>query len=675
MPFWRRYYNYGWRPRRRIYRRRLGRTFQRRRWRRKRRYRRVRKRKLKLLPLKQWQPQYIKRLTIVGLYPMIMGTRERIANNLNCYLESKAPHYVPGGGCFSICNFSLMTLYQEHLEIRNWWTTSNDNYPLLRYLGCTMYLYREENLDYLFYYNRQPPMNASLTTYQSTQPTAMLLNKHTVKVQCKKTSKSKKPYKRIYIKPPTQLQNKWYFSYDIANTPLLQTMTTATSFDRMFLNSSSISNTIGFTTLDTNGFLNHQFQRTTSPYTARPGTTIFKTKNGVQDIQKIPIGELILLGEVEDLQDGTQLKLVPKSYDTVPGIATPTDFQKKFYTAKMKAQHWGNVFKSSTFYGDERMIESNKTIDQLIQQFTQENQPIGTGFTEKTTKWAEIRYNPFADKGKGNMAYLLKIDSGLHSTDWSPPTDKDVIATDLPLHTLLWGYLDYQRRCKEYRDIDTTCILVIQCKYVQPNNFKFLVPLDSDFLDGTSPYRPQGEITPSDRQHWHPKVSFQVQSINNICLSGPGTVKLPPQISCEAHVKYKFRFKLGGQPAPMSVLTKPDEQPKYPIPNNLLQTPSLQSPTMPFTQLLWNFDERRQQITKKAAERITEYQPTETTFLSITDPGSLCPTYKEAEKAQETTSSEEEETPIETQLIHQRRKQRKLRHRINDLLNRITHLQ
>lgn len=612
----------------------------------------------------------------MGLYPMIMGTRERAANNLNCYLESKAPHYVPGGGCFSICNFSLMTLYQEHLEIRNWWTTSNENYPLVRYMGCTMYLYREENLDYLFYYNRQPPMNASLTTYQSTQPLAMMLNKHTIKVQCKKTSKSRKPYKRIHIKPPTQLQNKWYFSYDIANTPLLQTMTTATSFDRMFLNSTSISNTIGFTTLDTNGFLNHHFRRTTSPYTPRPGTTLFKTTNGDPNIQKIQIGQLILLGEVEELQDGTQLKQVPETLQPkFLDIEKPTSFQKRFYNARINHQYWGNVFKSSTFYRDERMIETNKTIDELIKQFTSDTQQLGTGFTEKTTKWSEIRYNPFADKGIGNMAYLLKIDSGLHATEWGPPTDKDVIASDLPLHTLLWGYLDYQRRCKEYRDIDTTCILVIQCKYVQPNNFKFLVPLDPDFLDGTSPYRPQGHITPSDRQNWHPKVAAQVQTVNNICLSGPGTVKLPPQISCESHVKYKFRFKLGGQPAPMSVLTKPDEQPKYPIPNNLLQTPSLQSPTMPFTQLLWNFDERRHQITQKATERITKDRPIETTILSITDPGSLCPTFKEAEEAQETTSSEEEETSLETQLLHQRRRQRKLRQQINNLLNRLTHLQ
>lgn len=606
---------------------------------------------------------------------MIMGTRDRVANNLNCYLESKAPHYVPGGGCFSICNFSLMTLYQEHLEIRNWWTTSNDNYPLIRYMGCTMYLYREENLDYLFYYNRQPPMNASLTTYQSTQPLAMMLNKHTVKVQCKKTSKSRKPYKRINIKPPTQLQNKWYFSYDIANTPLLQTMTTATSFDRMFLNSSSISNTIGITTLDTNTFLNHMFQRTTSPYQPRPNTTLFKTKNGAEEITQIQIGDLIILGEVEDLTDGTQIKHVNKAYENIPNISSPTEFQKKFYTARMKHEYWGNVFKPSTFSGDERMIESNKPIDEIIKEYKQASDTLKTGFTFKTTKTAELRYNPFADKGQGNMAYLLKIDSGLHATEWGPPTDKDVIATDLPLHTLLWGYLDYQRRCKEYRNIDTSCILVIQCKYVQPNNFKFIVPLDPNFLEGTSPYRPQFEITPSDRQYWHPKVSMQVQTVNNICLCGPATVKLPPQISCESHVRYKFRFKLGGQPAPMSVLTKPDEQPKYPMPNNILQTPSLQSPTMPFTQLLWNFDERRHQITQKATERITKDRPIETTLLSITDPRSLCPTFKETEEAQETTSSEEEETPLETQLLQQRRRQRQLRHKINYLLNRLTHLE
>nr|UGV39286.1 MAG: ORF1 [TTV-like mini virus] len=678
MPFWRRYYRNRWRPRyRRFYWRRTRNPFQRRRRRRYRTYR-VRRKKLKTIRLKQWQPPYVKRLKIHGYYPVIMGTRERVANNLNCYLESTAPHYVPGGGCFSINNFSFMSLYLEHFNLRNWWTVGNDNMPLIRYLGCTVNCYREENIDYLFYYNRQWPMTAKLITYQSTQPMAMLLNKHTVKIACKKNTRNKKPYKKIHIKPPAQMENKWYFQYDLATTPLLQTMTTACSFDRTFLNSKAVSSTIGFYTLDTNTFLNHQFQRTTSPYTPRPNTILFKVKNGQYDITKIQAQELIILGEVEDLNDGTEIGHLPDSDLLTPPttlISSPTEFQKKFYTARMQHKWWGNVFKSSTFYGEERMIETNKNWDTIIKELTNPSSTLNTGYTWKTTKWAEVRYNPFSDKGKGNMAYLLKINSGLHSTEWGPPTDKDVITQDLPLHTLLWGFLDYQRKCAEYRDIDTTCILVIQCPYIIPKTFKFLVPLDKDFMEGTSPYRPQYEITPTDRQNWHPKVAFQVQTVNDICLCGPATVKLPEQTSCEAHISYNFYFKVGGQPAPMSNLTKPDEQPKYPIPNNLINTPSLQSPTIPFTQLLWNFDERRSELTKKATKRITDYQIPETSLISPTETSLSVPS--EAFKAQETSetsSSEEEETPIQEQLNKQRRRQKLLRNRINILLKQLANM-
>lgn len=616
----------------------------------------------------------MKKLKIIGLYPILMGTRERVANNLNCYLDSVAPHYVPGGGLFSIHNFSFMSLYLEHLQLRNWWTTSNENYPLIRILGCTVKLYRQAEHDYLFCYNNQPPMTSTLLTYQSTQPQAMLLNKHTIKVPCKRNNRNKKPYIKLHIKPPPQFQNKWYFQYDIATTPLLQTMATATSFDRMFLNSTSISSTIGFTTLDTNGFLNHQFERTTSGYSPRPGSLLFKTKNGNPNIQQIQIGELIYLGDVEYLQDGTQIKSVPPTM-TPPNLTNATEFQKRLYTTRMKHEYWGNPFKSSTFYYSERMIETNKTWDDIIKNYKLPTEQLGVGWTLKTTKTGECRYNPFNDKGKDNIIYLLPIKSGLHSTDWNPPTDKDVVAKDLPLWLLFWGYLDYHRKCKEYRDIDTTCIVVIQSPYIQPKSYKFYVPLDKDFLDGQSPYRPEGEITPSDLQNWHPKVSFQVQTINDICLSGPATIKLPKLTAAEAHIQYRFYFKVGGQPAPMSTLTKPDEQPKYPIPNNLIQTPSLQSPTTPFDQLLWHFDERREQLTKKATKRITDYSEPEKTLLPITETSSWCPIQTKTKETSETSSSEEDETPIQDQLNKQRRKQKLLRNRINLLLHRLAHLE
>nr|UGV36182.1 MAG: ORF1 [TTV-like mini virus] len=676
MPWWRtRRYHWRNRRRRRFWSWRPGRPFRRRWWRRK--HRPVRKKKLKKLRLTQWQPHYIRKLTVMGFYPMFMATSDRLSNILNCYLETTTPHYMHGGGGFSISNFSLMTLYLEHLQVRNWWTVSNQNMPLIRYLGCTMYLYKMAEYDYLFYYNNQPPMNATLTTYQSTHPAAMLLNKNTRKITCKRYNKKKKPYTKLKIKPPPQLQNKWYFQYDIADTPLLQTMCTACSFDRMFLNSTSVSSTIGFISLDTRGFLNHYWTSLpTSGYQPKPGTLLFAIENGETEASKIKYGDLIFMANTKDLTAGIPIRHV-STQGTFPTNIT-TDWQKKLYNARTKTANWGNPFKSSYFWGDQRLLETNKTWEQIITAATSADTQIGDGWVFKTLKTFECRYNPFADKGSGNIVYLLKINSGLHATDWGPPADADVVTQDLPLWLLTWGYLDFQRNCKEYRDIDTTCICVIQSPYIFPKTEKFYVPLDYDFLNGNSPYRPEGHIIPSDEFNWHPKVAFQTRSINSIASCGPATVKLPKDISCESHVRYRFYFKVGGQPPPMSILTNPTEQPKYPIPNNLISTPSLQSPATPIEQLLWSFDERRQTLTKTATQRITDYKPTESSLLQITDPSSYCPTatlFKEKE-ASETESSEEEiQTPIQEQLNKQRRKQKQLRQQIKLLLNRLINIE
>lgn len=605
-----------------------------------------------------------------------MATSERLSNVLNCYLETTAPHYMHGGGGFSISNFSLMTLYLEHLQVRNWWTVSNQNMPLIRFLGASIYLYKAAEYDYLFYYNTQPPMTATLTTYQSTHPAAMLLNKNTRKITCKRYNKKKKPYTKLKIQPPTQLQNKWYFQHDLANTPLLQTMCTACSFDRMFLNLNSVSSTIGFTSLDTRGFLNHQYKPLgTAGYTPKPNTLLFGVENGSKDISKITYNELIYMACTTDLQEGTPMQHIDTT--TYSGPSGYNDFQKKLFNAKTKHENWGNPFKPSFFTGEQRLIETNKTWEDILKINIGTTQ-LGTGWTEKTHKTFECRYNPFADKGSGNILYLLKIDSGLHSIDWAPPTNKDVVTQDLPLWLLTWGYLDFQRNCKEYRDIDTTCIAVIQSPYILPKSEKFYVPLDYDFLEGTSPYRPQYEITPSDSYNWHPKVAFQTRAINSIATSGPATIKLPKDTSCEAHIRYRFYFKVGGQPPPMSILTNPTEQPKYPIPDNLISTNSLQSPATPIEQLLWSFDERRQMLTKTATQRITDYQPTESSLLQITDPSSHCPTttlFKEKETSETESSEEEDQTPIQEQLNKQRRKQKQLRQQIKHLLNRLINIE
>nr|UGV36969.1 MAG: ORF1 [TTV-like mini virus] len=674
MPYWRRY---RWRRRRprRIWRRRFRPTFQRRFWRRRHR---VRKRKLKYLKLKEWQPKYIRHLKITGTYPLVLTTKDRESNNLNCYLDSIAPEHVHGGGGFSICNFSLWTLYQEHLQLRNWWSVSNENMPLVRFLGCKVKVYRQAELDILFYYRNTYPMTASLTTYQSTNPAAMLLNNRTKIIPCKQHNKNKRAFKKFKIYPPSQMQNKWYFQKDIAQIPLVQFITTGCSLDRMYLASSSVSTTMGFTTLDTNGFLQRYLKSNgTQPYMPQTGQLIFAGPNHREPL----LAELILLGSVEEATHGILLKsaigeLTPPSDWGVDSAEIP----KKLYNAFYNHANWGNPFVHDWFYGDQTIYMTNKTLKELCQHYktkTWQNAKLDSNFTIKTQKTQECRYNPFADKGAGNILYLLPIGSHEHSYGWAPPTDKDVICQDLPLHVMLWGYLDFHRKCKEYTDIDTNCILVFQCQYVwPPGHCKFLVPLDEDFLYGNSPYFHEGKKTTSDYQNWHPKVRVQTRIINAIACSGPATAKIPPDISRECHMKYEFHFKIGGEPPPMSVLTNPEDQTKYIIPNNLLQTPSLQNPTTPFEHLLWKFDERRGQITKRASKRIKTDIPTETHFLPIAETSTWCPTtLQKSESPSEDSTSEEDETlTTEERLQQQRRKQKHLRKLINRLL-RLTQLE
>lgn len=581
-----------------------------------------------------------------------------------------------GGGGFSICNWSLYALYKENLELRNWWTHGNDNLPLVRYLGCKITLYREAELDYLFYYRNAFPFTASLHTYQSTNPQVMMLNNRIIKMPCKKNNRNKKPYKKIWIKPPSQLQNKWYFQQEIAQTPLLQTITSACSFDRMFLNSTSVSTTIGFVGLDTNGFKQHYFKTNgTRPYQPQNGQLLIALLHAHgPDISNVKITECVILGDIVNNTPGTQISSVPQA--TASHTAT-SETAKRFYNAYINHQYWGNPFYKDYFYGDDIIAMTNTPLEELITHFNTNN-TLKDKFTIKSQIYINYRYNIFADKGIGNKLYLVPINSNLHSDDWAPPTDKDVLCENLPIPILLWGYLDFQRKCKEYQDIDTTTICVIQTTYITPNNGpKFIVPLDEDFLYGRSPYWDTPHLTPADQQNWHPKVRYQTRTLNTIACTSLGTVKLPPDISTECHMKYCFYFKFGGEPPPMSITKNPEDQPKYIIPNNLLQQPSLQSPTTPFEHYLYKFDERRGQITQRAAERITKDTESEKTVLSITDPSTWCPTtlQKQKETSETSTSEEDETTSTEERILQQRRKQRHLRKLLNRLLLRLTTLE
>lgn len=665
-------YYYRRRRPRRFWRWRARKTFWRRfpRWRRRWRRRPVRKRKLKKIKITQWQPKTIKKLVIKGTVPLYETTSERIGHNMTQWLESIAPEFYPGGGSFSLHVFTLNGLYNMHRQARNWWTTSNCNLPLIRYTGCTIRLYKSTNSDYVTVYTTCGDLKANLELYQSTQPSILALNKQKRIVTCKENNPNRKPYKTLHIKPPALWSSKWYFQKDIAKIPLLLLITSAASFDRYYLNSKAQSNTMGFKSVNTDTFQLHNFKRPPGTTGYKPNTKqiLFALQRGIQ-LKDAKYKNLILLAETRDMTPGRALGPKP---DTPPSIGTWENWVDKYFST---STYWGNPFYPTYFNNDlEQMIITNLSIDQIKQKAKDPNNgegPLGTDFTIKNVEniW-NCRYNPEADHSN-NAIFLAQIDDDDHP--WHIPNESRLVCKGLPLWLMLNGFLDYHSKAVDVQRLMTDWTLVIVSDAITPKKDYYL-PIDHWFVEGLSPYHPQDTPpTVYDRLNWHPKCNFQVSTLAKICSTGPATVKLPDNISTEAHCSYRFYFKVGGCPPPMDEVCDPNTQADYPTPGNYLQKPLLQDPETPIQYYLQSFDQRRGFITTTAAKRLkTDCKPKELLFKSTETSALDWPTTETSDS--ETSETEEDPKALQQQLEQQLNRQRKLQHRIIRLLNQTQNL-
>nr|UGV35337.1 MAG: ORF1 [TTV-like mini virus] len=655
-PWWRRRY-----PRRRFRwfrRRRTGRfirpNYRRRRWVRKR----YRKRKLSKITVKTWQPTYIKKAHVKGFYPAFLTNHYRVSHNLTQYIDATAPEHWPGGGGFAITQFTLAGLYELFLKAQNVWTKSNCNYPLIRYYGCRIKFYKAENFDYVAQIHRCTPLKSTDLLYMSTQPSIAMLNKHSILIPCKKYNRNKKNYKSVFVKPPTQMSTNWYFQKDLTNTPLLVITTTAASFDRYYLSSAGSSTTIGLTSLNTKSFTQHDFQEPgTQGYQPQPTQWLYGTLNGEDDPNNEPVKNLVYLGDANNYKTGVPI--------------TNSEGLNKLPTNGNAM--WGNPFHPHYLSGEGSLYITNKNLTEVKNKFQTDIQTVRVKnseyFTPKTTpNLVKCRYNPLQDKGVGNKIYL--VSNQADHTQWQPPNNPLLMRENLPLWALCWGWMDWQKKQAQASQPDINYLTVIQSKFITPY-LPFYVFLDQNFLDGNSPFMTGDHgRTDSDNKHWYPKNTFQIMSLNEIASCGPGVIKLQQTQSAEAHYEYNFFFKMGGCQAPMETVCDPKDQPIYPIPNTKQTTPSLQSPDTPIQTYLWDFDQRRDQITERAAKRIKKDWDSEQTVLQIAGKSSmeLPAPHQETSPSETSDSEEEKETPIHKQLRLLRRKQKHLRRRILQLL-------
>nr|UHM26170.1 MAG: ORF1 [Torque teno midi virus] len=558
---WKRY-----RPRykkRRWPRRRRRRAPFRRRRRRRRRKGKVRRKRQKIT-VKQWQPDSIVKCKIIGFGCLVAGAEGRqsfcYTNEVAEYPQPKAP----GGGGFGAELYTLEYLYQQWIGRRNIWTKSNDYKDLVRYLWCTIKLYRHPTTDFIVAYNRQPPFLIEKDYYNNIHPLMLMLAKHHKVVPSLKRKPFGKPYVKMKIKPPKQMLTKWFFQQDFAEQGLFALQASACNLGWAYYGPNSQSRCITGYALNIQFYQIQQWAATLGtqpylPYSSYPHTKklVYWTINdkGVKQSHKVDIA----------------------SYNTSVNYNTGF-FQQGVLQAR-------------------KITEEKNGQSKFDDPSAQANLPI-TAF----------RYNPDIDDGHGNAVWLV---STLAGRNWEKPGDSDLIISGKPLWLAFYGFWNFIQKTKKDKGWLLTGFFCVQSpaiKLLTPHKQTIFPILDLDFIQGKLPY---GEtITETKKNLWYPNVENQVITITNFVQTGPYIPKYAylKESSWELTYKYIFHFKWGGPYVSDQPVQNPKDQGKYDVPDTITQTVQVSDPLKQTCKaMLRDWDYRRGIVTTTALKRMSEH--------------------------------------------------------------------
>lgn len=533
---------------------------------------------------------------------------------------------------------TLSSLWEDWEHLKNIWTTSNAALPLVRYMGVYLTFYQSEYTDYIVQVENCLPMIDTKYKHADSAPNRMLMKRNVIKVPSLQTRKKRKPFKKVFIPPPSQFTNKWYFQNQICRIPLVMITAVSTDFRYPFCASSCQSNNLTIKCLNIKFFQFHNFDNypSTTGYMPKPETYMYST-SGRDPHKKPNKDELIYLGDTKTNTPG-------KAYTNTKPLSNP--------------ENWGNPF-------------WHHYIDGSIKVWTSQNAPSANAETiaSSLTEMADFyfltfRYNPERDKGDSNRIYLVE---NFKNSGWLPPQNKNLILEGFPLYDICWGYIDWEEKLHDIQNIDQHYMFVIQTdQFNEP--LQAYVPIDPFFITGHGPY--EAPETNYDHNHWHPKVRFQQKSINDICLTGPGCARSPFGNYVQAKFKYNFLFKWGGCPKTLEQPYDPCSQPNWTVPSNLEERLQIKNPESKPQTELYDFDWRRDYVSQKAIKRIQKYTEPDENLQIITgshlEPPILRQTQSSSSETEE--SSEETETSIQNQILKLKRQQRKLKHRIRQRL-------
>nr|QUL61821.1 ORF1 [Torque teno arctocephalus australis virus 3] len=215
-----------YRSRRRGYRRRQTVRRRRRRRPRTRRYRRKTERVI------TWRPPRVVKCRMHGWDIGIASAAPYFSDPGETLFKNNVMSiYRPTGGGVSVKTLSLQYFYQENVSHKNRWSKSNENFDLARYFGTKIYLRRHQTISYIFWYESEFG-DTSQENYQNLHPAALLIKRRRRLVLSKDLG-GKKTHK-IFIRPPSTLESKWYSMSSWCKVNLAKIGFTAVNFNNPF---------------------------------------------------------------------------------------------------------------------------------------------------------------------------------------------------------------------------------------------------------------------------------------------------------------------------------------------------------------------------------------------------------------------------------------------------------
>lgn len=267
-------------------------------------------------------------------------------------------------------------------------------------------------MDYVVKIDKCWPMVDTPLKHANCHPQRMLMGKKSLIIPSTKTKKLRHGKRKIFVPPPAQILNQWYFQKDLCNTKLLIIAATACNLKNYYIGPNWESNNITFYSLNTFQFKNHNFQHPseTSGYKPKPNIYLYSLSNGSTSFPSSKT-QLIYLGDSEEYKAG-------KAGSVGTATITRQDWGSPFYTHYMQ----GDI---PVYYSTKPPTDTQAFKDEssLRQNLTEIHEPLFT----------QCRYNPNRDTGEGNIIYFLNNYSGVRDNAWDKPQNNNVKITRLPL--------------------------------------------------------------------------------------------------------------------------------------------------------------------------------------------------------------------------------------------------